>query len=601
MVHDPLITERELAFQLYDVLDVEALCTHPRFADHDRGTFEASLRTAREIARDHFLPHNRAADLQEPRIEAGRVVTVAGLKQALAAFHGAGLAAATFDPEAGGSGLPWTVGQACMALCYGANIATAAYPMLTMAGAHLVETFGSAAQKRAHLDALLTGRFFASMCLSEPEAGSSLADIRTRATSLGDGRYVITGNKMWISGGEHELAENIVHFVLAKIDRAPPGVKGISLFIVPRYRLDEAGAPGAANDVVLAGLNHKMGYRGTVNTVLNFGENGACVGELLGQPHKGLVTMFQMMNETRIAVGLGAVALAYAGFRHALAYARERRQGRLPGAKDPAAAPVALVAHADVRRMLLAQKAIAEGALGLGLYCAHLIDRRRMSEGTAEAERIGLLLEILTPVMKAWSSGHGLVANDLAIQVLGGYGYTRDHPVEQYWRDNRLNPIHEGTNGIQALDLIGRKVSMENGAAFSLLLQEIAATVGSARSDTALRGFADALDAHAEELRRTTDTVLRRAADVGPDAAFADAVAYLDMCGHVVIAWMWLRQAMAARRGLDAGEGPGADYYRGKLHACRYFYTHALPGNRARAERLAAGDAPAYDMQDAWF
>ena len=600
-MQDPLITERELAFQLYEVLDVEALCAHPRFADHDRGTFEASLRTAREIARDRFLPHNRAADLAEPRIEAGRVVTVAGLKEALAAFHEAGLAAATFGPEAGGSGLPWTVGQACMALCYGANIATAAYPMLTMAGAHLLETFGSAEQKRAYLDAFLTGRSFATMCLSEPDAGSSLADIRTRAMALGDGRYAIAGNKMWISGGEHELSQNIVHFVLARIEGAPPGVKGISLFIVPRYRLDAAGMPGEPNDVMLAGLNHKMGYRGTVNTVLNFGEAGGCVGELVGEPHRGLMLMFQMMNEARIAVGLGAVALAYAGFRHALAYARERRQGRLPGAKDPAASPVPLVAHADVRRMLLAQKAIAEGALALGLYCAHLIDRRRLAVDAAEVERMGLLLEILTPVMKAWSSQYGLVANDHAIQVLGGYGYTRDHAVEQLWRDNRLNPIHEGTNGIQALDLIGRKVSMQNGAAFSLLLQEIAATVAVARPDPVLRGFADALQAHSDELRRVTDAILRRAADQGPDAAFADAAAYLELCGHAVIAWMWLRQAVSARRGLAVADGAGEDYYRGKLQACRYFYAHELPGNRVRAERLSAGEAPAYDMRDAWF
>ena len=600
-MQDPLITERELAFQLYEVLDVEALCAHPRFADHDRGTFEASLHTAREIARDRFLPHNRAADLAEPRIEGGRVVTVAGLKEALAAFHDAGLAAATFRPEAGGAGLPWTVGQACMALCYGANIATAAYPMLTMAGAHLLETFGSAEQKGAYLDALLTGRSFATMCLSEPDAGSSLADIRTRATPVGDGRYAIAGNKMWISGGEHELSENILHFVLARIDGAPAGVKGISLFIVPRYRLDAAGRPGEPNDVALAGLNHKMGYRGTVNTVLNFGEDGGCVGELVGEPHRGLMLMFQMMNEARIAVGLGAVALAYAGFRHALAYARERRQGRLPGAKDPAAAPVPLIAHADVRRMLLAQKAIAEGALALGLYCAHLIDRRRLAVDAAEAARMGLLLEILTPVMKAWSSQYGLVANDHAIQVLGGYGYTRDHAVEQLWRDNRLNPIHEGTNGIQALDLIGRKVSMQNGAAFSLLLQEIAATVDEARPDPALRGFADALQAHSDELSRVTDAVLRRAADRGPEAAYADAAAYLELCGHVVIAWMWLRQADSARRGLAVPDGAGEDYYRGKLQACRYFYVHELPGNRVRAERLSAGEAPAYDMQDAWF
>jgi butyryl-CoA dehydrogenase len=447
---------------------------------------------------------------------------------------------------------------------------------------------------------MLEGRFFGTMCLSEPQAGSSLADIKTRAVPQADGSYHITGNKMWISGGEHELSQNIVHLVLARVEGAPPGTKGISLFIVPKYRLDAQGQPGARNGVRLAGLNHKMGYRGTTNCALNFGESEPAVGELVGAENQGLACMFHMMNEARIGVGLGATALGMAGYRYSLDYARTRAQGRPASNKDPASKPVAIIEHADVRRMLLAQKAWVEGALALGLYCARLVDEQEAETDAKSKEEAHLLLEILTPIAKAWPSEWCLEANKLAIQVLGGYGYTRDYPVERYYRDNRLNPIHEGTNGIQALDLLGRKAMMQQGAALRLLLGRMTATAKAAAGDAGLGEYAGDLE-QALLLAGSTTQVLAGAALKGQlDLFLANAAYYLDMLGQIVLAWIWLEQARVAAAALPAAGGE-ADFYRGKLHACRYFFRYELPRARRSAELLQRLDDTTLSMPLAAF
>src|SRR3954471_14054800 len=461
---------------LYEMLDVESLTRRQRFAEHTRETFDAALHSAERIAEEKFAPHNRKADLNEPRFENGKVNIIPEVAEALLAFRNAGFMAAAQDFELGGMQLPWTVAQACFAWFNAANISTAGYPFLTIANANLIRTFGSPAQRQKYLPSLLSGRFFGTMCLSEPQAGSSLSDIRTTAHPNQDGSYSMTGNKMWISAGEHDLSENIVHLVLARIHGAPAGVKGISLFIVPKYLINDDGTLGKRNDVALAGLNHKMGFRGTANCVLNFGEQGGAHAELVGEPNKGLAHMFHMMNEARIGVGMGATVLGYTGYLHALAYARERPQGRLPGGKNAQMPPIKIIQHADVRRMLLAQKAYVEGALALCLYCSFLVDESNTAEEEKSRRDAQLLLDILTPIAKAWPSQYCLEANSLAIQVLGGYGYTREYPVEQFYRDNRLNPIHEGTHGIQALDLLGRKTTMQGGAGLVLLAETIEAT-----------------------------------------------------------------------------------------------------------------------------
>ncbi|MEO8039987.1 MAG: acyl-CoA dehydrogenase family protein, partial [Betaproteobacteria bacterium] len=449
-----IISRRDLDFVLYELLDAGALTQRERYLDHSRDTFDAVIETAHRIAVELFAPHARAADENEPRFENGRVVMIPEVKRALEAFRAAGFISASFDAELGGMQLPVTVAQAAFAIFNGANIATAAYPFLTVANANLLSVFGTAEQKARYLPHLLSGRFFGTMCLSEPQAGSSLSDIVTRAEPQSDGSYRLFGQKMWISAGEHDLSENIVHLVLARIKGAPAGVKGISLFLVPKFLVADDGALGARNDVHLAGLNHKMGYRGTTNCVLNFGEQDGAAGSLVGEPNQGLACMFHMMNEARVGVGLGAVMLGYSGYLHALDYARDRAQGRPVLSKDPAKPPVKIMEHPDIRRMLLAQKAYVEGGLALCLYAASLVDDLHSAPEPKTRRDAKLLLDVLTPIVKAWPSQWCLAANDLAIQVHGGYGYTREYPVERLYRDNRLNPIHEGTNGIQALDLL---------------------------------------------------------------------------------------------------------------------------------------------------
>lgn len=594
---------RDLAFQLYEVLDVESLALRPRFAAGGREAFDAVLDTARAIAIDHFAPHHRAQDIDEPRIEDGRVVTIAATKPALAALADAGFLAATHDETLGGLQLPHVVASAAIAWFEAANVATASYALLTTGAANLIATFGTEAQRRRYLPAMFAGRCFGTMALTEPEAGSSLADLRTTAVPVGDGTFHLTGTKIWISGGDQDISENIVHLVLARIAGAPDGVRGISLFAVPKRRVDAEGVPGDANGVALGGLIHKMGWRGTTSTLLNFGEHASCVGELVGPAHQGLACMFQMMNEARIGVGRAATAIGYAAYRYALDYARTRRQGRAPGEKDPSRPPVAIIGHADVRRLLLAQKATVEGALSLILTCARLVDDEETAPDEVARREASLLLDVLTPIAKAWPAEACQRAISQAMQVLGGYGYAREYPVEQYYRDNRLNQIHEGTNGIQALDLLGRKVRQDNGAAFRALVSRMQATV----SDAAAAGddlptLAESLGAGVRRLVETTDVLLREGARVAPALALANASVYLDMMSRTVIAWIWLRQALAAQRGeARATHDDARDFYRGKRQAARFYLTWELPHTEAQGQLLQRMDSVPYAMRDRWF
>ncbi len=592
-----ILSRRDLDFLLHEWLGVEDLVKRPRYAEHSRETFDAVLDLAEQIATEHFAPHNRKADENEPRMVDGRAVLIPEVKQALDVFVEAGLMAGEFDEEYGGMQLPHVVGQAVFAWFKAANVGTSAYPFLTMGNARLLLAHGSQEQIDTYVRPEIEGRWFGTMALSEPQAGSSLADITTKAVPQDDGTYRLTGNKMWISGGDHELTENIVHLVLAKIPGGPPGVKGISLFIVPKFLVDEDGTLGERNDVVLAGLNHKMGYRGTTNTLLNFGEGvhtpggrPGAVGFLVGEPHRGLTYMFHMMNEARIGVGMGATVLGYTGYLHALQYARTRTQGRPAGAKDPAAAGVPIIEHPDVRRMLLAAKSYAEGGLALGLYCARLVDEEQTAETEEERARAHLLLDTLTPIAKAWPSQWGPVADDLAIQVHGGYGYTRDYPVEQFYRDNRLNPIHEGTNGIQALDLLGRKVVAQGGAGLRLLAETITATTARA-AGTQWAGFAADLDAAVARMGAVTATLWGTG---DPDLALANASVYLEAAGHLVVGWLWLEQALACEGSSDA-------FHEGKRAAARYFWRWELPRTRAQFDLLESLDRTVLDTDEAWL
>nr|ADI16395.1 acyl-CoA dehydrogenases [uncultured bacterium HF130_12L15] len=593
------IDRADLSFQLHDVIGTERLRSMPRYADYDRETIDGVLDTAERIAIEHFLPHAALLDRNEPKFVDGKVEMDSAVGAALAVYREAGFFGAGFDHEWGGAQMPESVRVATAFMFSAANVSTSGYPFLTIGAANLIATFGTDEQKERFLRPMVEGRFFGTMCLSEPQAGSSLSDITTRAEPAGDGTYRLIGRKMWISGGDQEISENIVHLVLAKIPGGPAGVKGISLFIVPKHEVLEGGGIGERNGVTLAGLNHKMGYRGTTNTLLHLGEDSPCVGYLLGEPHKGLSYMFQMMNEARIGVGLGATALGAAGYQASLAYARERPQGRQPDGKDPSSAQVPIIEHADIRRLLLAQKAAVEGSLALGLYCADLVDTLRVETDETARRENELLLDLLTPVAKSWPSEFCLEANKHAIQILGGYGYTRDFPLERIYRDNRLNPIHEGTHGIQGLDLLGRKVGQANGAGVKALAGRIMADVSQAHGFEVLSLHAEALANHLAETVATTRK-LAVAASENPRLGLANATIYLDMFGHVVIAWMWLRQALVASRKLEAGAADTA-FLNGKLAACRYFFAYELPRTKAQRELLDSLDDTTLSMRPDWF
>lgn len=598
---ETLICQRNLAFELYEVLDAEALTRRERFAEHSRETFDAALGTARTIAEKYFAPHNRKSDEHEPVYQNGEAVLIPEVKPAVDAFIEAGFHNAGRSFEDGGMQLPNLLSRACFAHFQSANIATSSYPMLTMGAAHLIEAFGSDEQKRLFLQPMIDGRFFGTMALTEPHAGSSLSDIRTRAEPAGHGIYRLKGNKIFISGGDHPLSENIVHMVLAKLPDAPPGVKGISLFIVPKFLVNDDGSLGKRNDVLLAGLFHKMGWRGTTSTALNFGDNGECVGYLVGEPHKGLAYMFQMMNEARIGVGMGAIMLGYAGYLYSLNYARERPQGRLPDGKDPASAQVAIIEHTDVKRMLLLQKAYVEGAFDLGLYSARLVDDEMTAEGDEERRNAGELLDLLTPIVKSWPSEFCLKANELAIQILGGHGYTREYPVEQYYRDNRLNPIHEGTHGIQSLDLLGRKLMQNKGAGLRQLLGLIQTCCARAAEYDSLSALRQPLEQHLAGLTRVTQALLGDLMAGKVNQTLANSALYLKVFGHAVVGWRWLEQAIRAEQGLAGGQPADADFYRGKLQAARLFLTWEVPACAPELALLEARDDTCLAMQDAWF
>ncbi|MCY1167321.1 3-methylmercaptopropionyl-CoA dehydrogenase [compost metagenome] len=604
-----------LDFLLYDWLAAESLSQRSRFADHSRETFDAVFDTCERIAREKYAPFNRTVDTQEPHFDGEKVILPQATHDAQKAYATSGMLSAAQDYEMGGMQLPYTVEAAANAFFAMASVSIGS-GMLTTGNANLLMVHGTDVQKEVFGKNEFSGRFSGTMCLSEPQAGSSLSDVTTRAVPDGADhendplgpRYRLKGNKMWISAGEHELTDNIIHLVLAKIPgpdgKLIPGTRGISLFIVPKKLVNDKGElTGVRNDVALAGLNHKLGWRGTTNTLLNFGEGkypvdgqAGAVGYLVGKPHEGLRCMFHMMNEARIGVGMAATMLGMAGYHASLDYAKNRPQGRPIGlgGKDAAQPQVRIIEHADVKRMLLAQKAYCEGALALELYCARLVDEQHTGAPEA-ADEARMLLEVLTPIAKSWPSEWCLEANSLAIQVHGGYGYTRDFPVEQYWRDNRLNMIHEGTHGIQGMDLLGRKVLMEGGRGLALLAARINSTIERAIQVPELAVYANALGKALQHVGSATKAAW---ATGKPGDALANAVPYMQAFGHTVLAWIWLDVALAAIAS-DAAKSIAARA--GRLGATRYFYHYELPKIGAWLKVVETRDQTCADLPEEAF
>jgi alkylation response protein AidB-like acyl-CoA dehydrogenase len=584
---NPLVSDRTVEFLLHEVLEVESLTALPAFAHHDRATLDGFVQEARRLARERMFPAYRAIDERPPTLEAGRVRTHPRLRELVDPMVELGVIAASRPEAVGGAALPLTVATFAHVYLMAANLSAYGVLGLTSGAAHLVEAFGSDAVKELFLGRLLRGEWFGTMALTEPHAGSSLADVKTLATpsEAAPGVFRIRGDKTFISGGDHDLRENVVHLTLARIEGAPPGIRGVSLFAIPRLRPegDASSVRLVDNDVSVTGLIHKIGWRGLPSVTLAFGDRGDCRGWLVGEPHRGIACMFQMMNEARIMVGLNGVATASVAYHEALAYARTRPQGRPVTAKDPATPQIPIVRHADVRRMLLRQKAIVEGGLALVAFTARFADWSEHAADAPERERCRLLLDLLTPIAKSFPAEHGFEANALALQVHGGYGYSSEYLPEAWLRDQKLNSIHEGTTGIQGLDLLGRKMVAGGGRAFGHLRAEVARAVEQA-SAAGVEGGAELL-ASLDALGGLTMELGAKGAAGDVDGMLLHSADYLELASIVVVAWVWLE--LAARAAPRAAEDP---FYAGKVATARYWLRTELPRARALLEVIRGAD-----------
>jgi len=596
---NPLISDRDVDFLLYEVFDAPALCSLPAFADHGRPTFDLVLQNSRRFAREVLFPTYKAMDAEPPRLEDGRIVLHPLWHKIYPQLVALDVIAASRPYSAGGQQLPLLVTTLASTYLMAGNLNAAGLVGLTAGAAHLIEEFGSDALKQDFMARMYRGEWTGTMALTEPQAGSSLADLKTRATPTGEGHYRIKGSKIFISAGDHNLTDNIVHMTLARIDGAPAGIKGISLFAVPARRWQ--GSTLVDNDVAVAGMIHKIGWRGGPSLALEFGERDDCHGWLVGEPGRGLSCMFQMMNEARIMVGANGVSTASVAYHQAVLYARERLQGRPPSVKaDASRPPVPIIEHADVRRMLLRQKAIVEGGLALLAVTALQRDRAAHSTTQQERHRAGLLLDLLTPITKTFPAEKGFEANALSLQVHGGYGYSSEFLPEAWLRDQKLNSIHEGTTGIQGLDLLGRKVVAEGGVALSLLTEEIEQAVQKA---SAVGVFPAACTRLREAMARVAELTMQLAqkgltGDV--EGMLLHSADYLELLSIVVVSWLWLQQATVATRQLGQDQGD-ADFYQGKLCAAQYWLATELPRVSHLIDLCRSGEDSYARMQPAWF
>ena len=595
---NPLLSDRDVEFLLFEVHDVGGLLELPAFSAYSREALELFLSAVRRFARDVLLPSYTPMDVTPPIFEDGRVRVHPRMKALYAGLVELGLLNATRPAEVGGQALPLMVANVASAYVMAGNLSAYAFAGLTSGAAHLIEAFGTPELKARFMAPMYEGRFTGTMALTEPQAGSSLADASTRASAAGDGSWRLKGSKIFISGGDNDFAENVVHLTLARMEGAPPGTRGLSLFAVPRLR--EEGGRWVDNDVEVTGVIHKIGWRGLPSVVLSYGERDDCHGWLVGEPNRGLAHMFQMMNEARLMVGINATATASVAYQQALAYAQERRQGRAPGERDPSVSPVLLIEHADVRRMLLRQKAIVEGALSLIVATSRYADVAAHAAEPERRARAQLLLDLLTPAAKSFPAERGFEANALALQVYGGYGYSSEYPVEAWLRDQKLNTIHEGTTGIQAMDLLGRKVVAQGGAAWLAFADEVGAAIADARA-------AGVEPRWCVELERVISGIGELTAGLGATGLQGDvermlrhSADYLELFSITCIAWQWLLRATAARRGLEERPSDAA-FYQGQLAAAQYWFATELTRVPALIELCASGEDSYARMRPEWF
>lgn len=594
------ISERNIQFLLYEVFDIESLTRYEYYQDHNRKTFDMVLREALRLSKELLFPIFEEMDRKPPELVNGIVKVHPDVKKILNEFGNGGWITSGMPYEYDGEQLPLLLNTACGLIIAAANYSISAYLTLTAGSARLIHSFGSKELADTYTPKMCAGLWQGTMALTEPEAGSSLADITTTAEPTDGGYYLIKGQKIFISAGDHDGAENIIHLMLVKIKGSPAGVKGISLFVVPKLRPEEDGKL-VSNDIATSGIYHKLGYRGCPIVQLSMGDKGDCRGWLVGEPHKGLAYMFQMMNEARLNVGMGATAKATAAYYAALEYAKTRRQGRKLTEKDPAKPPVLIIEHADVKRMLLFQRSIIEGSLSLLMQCSQYVDIMN-SLSDDRKENCHLILELLTPIAKTYPAEMGILSISQGLQCLGGSGYCDDYPLEQYYRDIRIDPIHEGTTGIQGMDLLGRKVIMKNGKAFKLFFSELEKTISAAKEYAELNGFAQQLNDASLQLQQVTQNLLYIAETQGNEHFLADATLYLEYFSTIAIAWQWLLQGVAVQKALNKGaKKKDTDYYRGKMMTLKYFFSYELPKTLALANRLMEGDGLTVEMTTELF
>jgi len=594
------VSERNIEFLLYEVFDVESLTQYEYYSEHNRKMFDMVLKAAVKLAKDLLFPIFEEMDRSQPELVDGEVRVHPSVRTIMQEFGDGGWISSRVPFAQDGEQLPSMVADICEFIFASANYSAHAYPGLTFGASHLIESFGSRELYDTYVPRMRAGQWQGTMALTEPEAGSSLADITTMAEPTANGYYRLKGQKVFISAGDHDGVENVVHLMLAKIEGAPAGVKGISLFVVPKKRIDDKGNL-VSNDVVTSGVYHKLGYRGCPIVQLSIGDKNDCRGWLVGEPHSGLKLMFQMMNEARIGVGMGAAAMATAAYYASLDYSKTRLQGRKLSRKDPGLPPVAIIEHADVKRMLLFQRAVIEGAQSFLMQCSKFVDFQKVLQGEA-LEKYYLLLEILTPVAKSYPSEMGIQSISQGLQCLGGSGYCDDYPLEQYYRDCRIHPIHEGTTGIQAMDLLGRKVIMKNGQAFLLYINEVQDTIAAAREYEGLDKFANELNDSLTKLQEVTRHLLSIAGQNGPEAFLADATLYLEYFGIITIAWQWLLQGVAVQKSLNNGaKKKDLNFYEGKMYTLRYFFAYELPKTLGLAKRLRDVDPLTVEVQAKHF
>jgi alkylation response protein AidB-like acyl-CoA dehydrogenase len=597
---DQFVSMRNLKFLLYEVFQIEDLIQYPYYQEHSREIFDLTLETALKMGQDLLRPVLREMDLNAPSLVNGEVKVHPAVRTFMKESGEGGWIAAPFSFDLGGQQLPQMVSTASLFIFAAANYSASVYPHLATGAANLILSFGSEELKELYVPRMLSGEWQGTMALTEPQAGSSLADIITQAQPTDQGFYKLRGQKIFISAGDHDGVDNVVHLMLAKIKGAPAGVKGISLFVVPKKRV-EGKDQLVFNDLNVAGVYHKLGYRGAPITQLSLGENDDCRGYLVGEPHQGLAYMFQMMNEARINVGLGAAGIASAAYYASLEYSRERLQGRKITAKDPTLPPIPIIEHSDVKRMLLFQRAVTEGALSLLMQCSLYVDRIKTTEGE-EKDRYHLLLDLLTPIAKTYPSEMGILSVSQGLQCLGGYGYCDEFLLELFYRDARIHPIHEGTTGIQGLDLLGRKVRMKGGKAFTLFLNEVQKTIQEANAFEALSPYVKMLEESLEALKNITQHLLTQYQEGKTEQALADSTLYLELFGIIAVAWQWLLQAVSIQKALSTPLSQmETRFYQGKFYTFCFFFHYELPKIQGLLKRLGECDGMTVSMERSFF